>query len=237
MNFGHRFESSSLKHFFGTDRFGRDVFSRVIVGTRFSLSIAFLSTAITLIVGIPAGIVAGYFEWAQTPIMRLVDIMLSFPGIMTALIIIAVLGPGLWKVIIAISFSMIPQFARVTNSLALSIKEEGYIEAAHALGAGDLRIITVGILPHCIGPLLIQATLFIPDAIIVAASLSFLGLGVQPPTAEWGLILKEARGYLREAPYISLYTALMMGATILSFNLLGDTLRERLDPRLKHVGR
>ena len=229
-----RFEFVSLEHFFGTDRFGRDLFSRVIYGARFSLFIGFTSVLLSAFVGSALGTIAGSTGGVLGAlIMRTAEVLLGFPGILTALVLIAIFGVGLWKIIIAIAFFQVPQFVRLVNSFVLYIKEETYVEAARAIGAGSSRTIIHHIVPQFVGPLIVQITLFVPSSIMVASGLSFLGLGVSPPTPEWGLMIKESYEYLREAPWTTFFPGVFLALVVVSFNLLGDFMTERLDPRLR----
>ena len=224
----------SMTHLAGTDVHGRDIFSRIIHGTRISLRIGFLGMLLGCVGGVILGLVAGYYGgWADTIIMRLMDVQLAFPGLLVAICIIAIIGPGLENVILAVGIFSVPLFARVTRGQILSLKEQEFIVAARMMGAQDGRIMLNHLLPNAVAPLLVLCTLRIATAILTAASLSFLGLGAQPPIPEWGAMLSDGRAYLAIAPHVATTPGLAILITVLSFNLLGDGLRDALDPRLR----
>jgi ABC-type dipeptide/oligopeptide/nickel transport system permease subunit len=224
----------SMTHLAGTDVHGRDIFSRIIYGTRISLRIGFLGMLMGCVVGVILGLASGYYGgWADTVIMRLMDVQLAFPGLLVAICIIAIIGPGLENVIVAVGIFSVPLFARVTRGQILSLKEQDFIVAARMMGAQDGRIMLNHLLPNAVAPLLVLCTLRIATAILTAASLSFLGLGAQPPTPEWGAMLSDGRAYLSIAPHVATTPGLAILITVLSFNLFGDGLRDALDPRLK----
>ncbi len=226
----------SQKHLLGTDPFGRDVLSRIIWGSRISLIVGILSVFSAILVGVPLGVIAGYFRGKTDMIIsRILDIMLSFPGIILAIVIMAVLGQSLNNVILAVSISMIPRFARLARGQTLSVREKEFVLAAVSLGAGHLSIIFNHIIPNILTPIIVQATLSLGGAIIVEASLSFLGLGVQPPTPTWGAMLNMGRQYLYTAPWMAYSAGLFITLTVLGFNLLGDGLRDVLDPKMKRT--
>lgn len=224
----------SLTHPFGTDDFGRDILTRIIHGTRISLMVGLAATAIATVGGILLGVISGYFGgWVDSVIMRLMDIMLAFPGILLALAIVAILGQGLWNVMIAVGIFAIPTFARVVRGSVLQVRALDYVEAAGALGARHGRVIWRHILPNCMAPVIVVATMRMATAIVTAAGLSFLGLGAQPPTPEWGAMLSAGREYLRTAPHVATFPGLAIMTLVLAFNMMGDGLRDALDPRLK----
>jgi peptide/nickel transport system permease protein len=223
-------------HALGTDHFGRDVLLRLIDGGRVSLSVGIFAVVISASIGGLIGLVAGYFGgWTDRILMRLIDVKLAFPGILLALVIVTVLGTGLEKVMIAVGIGGIPRFARVVRGSVLNTKNELYVEAARSIGAADLRIMFVHLVPQVLGPAITIATFGLATAILSIASLSFLGLGAQPPTAEWGLMLSEARKYLRVAWWLSVFPGLAIVMVVLSVNLLGDAVRDALDPRIPSV--
>lgn len=229
-----RLEGPSLSHWFGTDHHGRDIFSRIIHGMSITLYIGFLSVALGTVVGVLLGVVSGYFGGIiDTIIMRVMDVLLAFPGFLLALAIITVLGPSLNNVIIAVGIFSIPQFARIVRGSTLSVKNLEYIDAIRALGATDFRIIFRHVLPNILSPIMVQATLRIAVSILTAAGLSFLGLGAQPPLPEWGAMLSDARNYIFDAGYIAFFPGASIVIVVLAFNLFGDGLRDALDPKMK----
>jgi len=231
-----RYDSPSSKHLLGTDEMGRDILSRIIFGSRISLQVGLISVALALVLGVSAGVLAGFYGGKiDMAIMRFMDIMLAFPSILLAIGIVAILGPRLQNAMLAIGIINVPRFARIVRSSVLSIKETEYISAARALGAGDLRIIFKHLLPNAMAPLIVQTTLSIATAILEAAALSFLGLGAQPPSPEWGAMLSDARSSLQKAPWVATFPGLAIVFGVLGFNLLGDGLRDALDPKMKNV--
>jgi len=224
----------SLKHLFGVDSLGRDIFSRILMGARISLAAGFISVAVGAIVGTALGLVAGYYEgWADRVIMRLSDVLFAFPGILLAIGIVAILGGGMANVIIAVAIFSIPTFARLVRGNTLALKHLTYIEAARSIGASDGTIILRHIFPGTISAVVVYFSLRIGTSIITAASLSFLGMGAQPPTPEWGAMLDAARSDMITAPHVALFPALAIFVTVLAFNLLGDGLRDALDPKIE----
>jgi peptide/nickel transport system permease protein len=234
VNLGQRFILPSLEHPFGTDNLGRDILSRVIVGSRVSLWVGVLTVGLAMVIGVPAGLVAGYRRGAvDSIIMRLVDVFLAFPVIILAIAIVAVRGPGLVNVMIALTFVYWTTYARVTRGVTLVLREEDYVLAARSVGASSFRIMLRQILPNAVSPLLVIASLGLGNAILAEAALSFLGLGIQPPQASWGSMLNFGMQFLRDAPFLSIFPGAAIFVTVLGFNLLGDGLRDALDPRLR----
>ena len=226
------FAPPSAAHPFGTDSLGRDVLARTLYGAKVSVQVAVTAVTVAAVVGSPLGIVAGYVGGVvETALMRAVDVMLGFPALVLAIGLVAALGFSLTNVIIALGIVYVPQFARIARSTALSVSEEEYVDAARALGYSRRHIVLREVLPNCLSPLLVQASLLMAFAIIAEASLSFLGLGVQPPTPTWGQMVSSGSGYLTQAPWISLFPGLAILVTVLGFNLVGDGLRDALDPR------
>jgi peptide/nickel transport system permease protein len=225
-------KAPSLRHLFGTDEIGRDVLSRVICGARASLLAGLVSVSIALALGMPLGLVSGYQGGIVDGVaMRMIDAMLAIPFLILAIALAAFLGPNLTNAMIAIGVSQMPVFARLTRAQVLAAKHEDYVEAARALGNPDRRILLRHILPNISAPILVQATLAIASAIIAEASLSFLGLGQQPPAPSWGSMLNTAKNFLSQAPWMAVWPGLAIFSLVLSFNLLGDGLRDALDPR------
>ncbi len=227
-------EGPSAMHWFGVDSLGRDIFSRVLLGTRLSLISGFFSVAIGAAVGTALGLLAGYYEgWWDRIIMRISDVLFAFPGILLAIAVVAIMGSGMANVVIAVAIFSIPAFARLVRGNTLVLKQMTYIESARSIGASDFIIIMRHILPGTLSSIVVYFTMRIGTSIITAASLSFLGLGAQPPTPEWGAMLNEARADMVMAPHVALFPSLAIFLTVLAFNLLGDGLRDALDPKLK----
>jgi peptide/nickel transport system permease protein len=223
----------SSGHTLGTDNFGRDVLLRLIDGGRVSLTVGLIAVAISATIGGLIGLVTGYFGgWVDRILMRIIDVQLGFPGILLALVIITVLGSGLEKVMVAVGIGGIPRFARVVRGSVLNTKGELYVEAARSIGVTDLRIMFAHLVPQTLGAAITIATFGLATAILSIAALSFLGLGAQPPTAEWGLMLSEARKYLRTAWWLAVFPGFAIMIVVLSVNLLGDAVRDALDPRI-----
>lgn len=222
------------QHIFGTDDFGRDVFTRVIYGGRLSIQVGLVSIALASVTGTLLGIIAGYFgRRVDVLVMRLIDLMLAFPSILLALAIVAMLGRSLPNVMLAVGIATIPVYTRIVRASTLSVKQMDYILSAHAIGCPAWRIMGQHILPNIIAPIIVVTTNGIAGAIVAGAALSFLGVGAQPPTPEWGIMLSDGRTYLRSASWITTFPGLAMMITVLAINLLGDGLRDVLDPRLK----
>ncbi|KGA96011.1 diguanylate cyclase [Alkalihalobacillus alcalophilus ATCC 27647 = CGMCC 1.3604] len=234
-NYSMILQGPSAEHWFGTDEIGRDVLSRVIYGAQVSLQAGLISVGIALAIGVPIGLISGYYRgfWDEFIIMRITDAMLSFPPLVLALALAAVLGAGLENAMIAIGIVLTPNFIRLIRSEVIAHREREYVEAGKASGLKDWRIISKHILPNTMAPIMVQATLAIASAIISEASLSYLGLGTQPPTASWGAMLSAGQGYLATAPWIALFPGLFIFLTVISINLFGDGIRDMLDPKLK----
>ncbi len=236
INIANRLAPPSADHWFGTDDLGRDVFSRVLVAARVSLQVGFIAVGFSLAVGVPIGLVAGYFRGAiDSVLMRMMDILFSFPAILLAIAILAVLGPGIGNAMIAIGLVYTPIFARITRGSVLVASEEVYIRAARSLGARDSRIIFLHILPNVMAPIIVQTTLSLAFAILSEAALSFLGLGVQPPNPAWGRMLSEGRNFFQQAPWMGIFPGIAILVTVMAFNFIGDGLRDALDPKQKSV--
>ncbi len=233
-NLVRRREPPSREHLLGLDEVGRDILSRIIFGARVSLQVGVASVSMAIIVGALLGAISGFLGgWVDNVIMRLMDIMLAFPSLLLAIAIVAILGPGLLNMLYAIAFVSIPTYARIVRASVLANKEQEYVTAARAIGCSSFHILFKHIMPNSLTPLIVQGTLGIATAILDAAGLSFLGLGAQPPTPEWGAMLGQGRGSVFTAPHIVLFPGLAIMLTVLGFNLLGDGLRDALDPRLR----
>lgn len=236
-SFADQLRPPSAVHLFGTDEFGRDIFSRVIYGTRIALSVGVISDGIALGIGVVFGVVAGYFGgWADSAVMRTVDVMLAFPYLLLAMIVVAILGPNLTNAMIAIGIVYTPQFARLVRGAVLAIRGQEFVEAAGAVGAGSVRVLARHVLPNILSPIIVMATLTIGFTIVETAGLSFLGLGASPPTPEWGSMLATGRSYMLTAPWIATFPGVAILVTVIGFNLVGDGLRDLLDPRLRGRG-
>ncbi len=233
-NLKARMEGPSAAHILGTDEFGRDIFARMVHGARVSLQVGLIAVGIAIIFGGSLGALAGYYGGKlDNAIMRLMDIFLAIPSILLAIAIVSALGPSLFNLMLAIGISSVPQYARIVRASVLSIRDQEFIEAARAIGANDFRIITKHIIPNALAPVIVQATLGVAGAILSTAGLSFIGMGIQPPAPEWGAMLAGGRQYLRYAWHITAFPGIAIMVTILALNLLGDGLRDALDPRLK----
>jgi ABC-type dipeptide/oligopeptide/nickel transport system permease subunit len=231
----HALAGPSLEFPLGTDEFGRCILSRIVFGARLSLLVGVIATGIGATAGILAGLAAGYFPRLDAPVMRCMDVLLAFPSILLAIAVVAALGPSLGNVMIAVGVRSIPSFARLSRSMVLSLKELEFVQGATALGASHARVLFRHILPNSVSPLLVFSSMQVATAILLAAILSFLGLGVQPPTPEWGKMVSDGRAYLLEAPHVSLFPGLAIFIAVMGFNCLGDGLRDALDPRVGRV--
>ncbi|HWA20563.1 MAG TPA: ABC transporter permease subunit [Devosia sp.] len=228
------FAGGQPQFWLGTDPVGRDILSRLIHGARFSLLIGAVVVVLALAGGIVLGLIAGYFRgWIDTVIMRLMDLILAFPYLLLALVLVTILGPGLFNAMFAIAITLLPFFARLTRGAVMAEKNREYVTSARLAGAGHLRLMVMTILPNCLAPLIVQATLCFSDAILGAAALGFLGLGAQPPTPEWGTMLATAREFIQRAPWVVTFPGLCILVTVVAINLVGDGLRDALDPKLK----
>ena len=227
-------ENGTWKNILGTDDLGRDILSRLIYGARVSLAVAVFSVGLAFFFGTLLGCISGYYKgYLDSIIMRIMDMILSFPYILLAIVVVAYLGPSLRNAMIAIGITYIPRFARIVRGSVLEECEKDYVTSARAIGARDWRIIFIAILPNCLGPLIVQTTLSCASAILDAAALSFLGLGAQPPTPEWGAMIAQSRGLILRASWVMTFPGLAILFAVLGFNLLGDGLRDALDPRLR----
>ncbi|MCI8837312.1 MAG: ABC transporter permease [Hungatella sp.] len=233
-NIANRLKGPSAEHWFGTDEFGRDIFARIIHGSRVSLVVGLISVSVSLILGGILGAFAGFYGGRiDNVIMRVMDIFLAVPSTLLAMTIVAALGSSLVNVMLAIGVSGIPTYARIVRAAVMSVKDQEFVEASRAIGATNVTTIFREIIPNCLAPIIVQATLSVAGAILSTASLSFIGLGVQPPDPEWGAMLSGGRNFLRDAVHLTLFPGLAIVITILALNLLGDGLRDALDPRLK----
>ena len=229
-----RMKPPTTEHWMGTDELGRDVYSRLVYGARISLFVGIVGTTVGVICGTIIGLISGFFGgWVDTLVMRVIDIMYAFPGIVLAILIISVLGPSLINLIIVLAIYAIPTLSRIVRGNVLSLKEQDYVVAALALGAGRTRIMFLHLLPNTLAPIIVYATLGVAFAILTTAALGFLGLGVQPPQAEWGNMLSNGRQYLRKAPLLMVFPGALISMTVISINLIGDALRDALDPYIQ----
>lgn len=231
LNFKDRLMGPNANHLLGTDDFGRDIFSRILYGGRISLLTGLITVTIASVIGVTLGIIAGYYRRMEIYIMQVMDIMLALPALLLAIAIIAVLGPGLTNAMIAIVISVIPSYVRVVRASVLSIREKEYIEAVQALGISDVIILTKHILPNILSPIIVLMTLQFGGSILAGSALSFLGLGAQPPIPEWGAMVFVGKGLLGQAWWMSIFPGLAIMLVVLGFNLLGDGLRDALDPK------
>ena len=229
-----RNQAPSLLHPFGTDKLGRDILSRVLYGGRVSLQVGFLSIGLAVVVSVPLGLLAGFFGgMLDNAVMRVMDLILAFPGLILAIWLVSLLGSNMSNVVIAIAFFSLPTYARLIRGITLSIREMEYVVAARSMGAGSLRIMFFHILPGVLGPMIVVTTLGVSGAIVAGASLSFLGLGVRPPTPEWGAMLADGRNYLRTQWWIAVFPGMTITLVVLILNIIGDALRDALDPNVR----
>lgn len=234
MDVVNRLQWPSAEHWFGTDEMGRDLFWRVLYGSKYSLAIGFVAVAVSVIVGVPLGAIAGFYGGrTENIIMRVCDMFGAIPGVLLAMVIVAVLGTGSINLMIAVGVSGVPQFVRITRAAILTVKNQEYVEAARALGKTDGYIIARHILPNCLSPIIVQTTIRVAGAIIQASGLSFLGLGIAPPQPEWGALLNAGNAFVLTNNYLTIFPGLAIMLTVLSFNLVGDGLRDAMDPKLK----
>ncbi len=232
VNVTDRLQPPSGEHWFGTDELGRDVFSRVLAAARVSVQVGLIAVGIALAAGVTLGLIAGFYGgWIDDVVMRVMDMLFAFPAILLAMAILAVLGPGFVNAMIAIGIVYTPIFARITRASVLTVREEVFVRAARSLGASDLRLLRLHVLPNVLAPIIVQTSLSLAFAILSEAALSFLGLGIQPPDPSWGRMLFEGRGFVQQAWWMGVFPGLAIFVTVLSFNLLGDALRDALDPR------
>ena len=235
MNMAERLQTPSAKHWFGTDGYGRDVFARIIHGSRLSLSLSIISMLIAVAVGSMIGAISGYFGGrVDDVLMRLMDMLLAIPPMLMSISIVAALGRSMANLMLALALAYMPVFARVIRSSILSVKDQEFVEAARACGTSDARIILRHIIPNAVGPIIVQATLAMGSSILTISSLSFMGMGIQPPQPEWGTMLYEGRDLIRTSPYLVIFPGAAIAVSVLSLNLLGDGLRDALDSRLKN---
>jgi peptide/nickel transport system permease protein len=232
MNLPARLQNPSAEHWLGTDIYGRDIFTRIVLGSQIAMRVALGAVLLAVLIGVPIGAISGYTGgWTDTVVMRIVDAFLAFPGRLLAIALVAAMGPNFLTFYLAIGLTSIPGYVRIVRASVLSQKEKEYVEAARMTGESEFRTLFFQILPNCVAPILVLVSLDFAHAILVESSLSFLGLGFPPPAPSWGLMLSEARGYMELAPHVAIIPGLVISLTILGFNLLGDGLRDIFDPR------
>ncbi len=230
----NRLSPPSLTHLLGTDELGRDMLSRILHGARVTLLMGIISIAIALTIGTFIGALSGYYGGITDLLgQRIIDVLMAIPPMLLAIVVVAILGPGLWNAMIAVGVSFIPSYGRTVRASILELREQVFVEASRAIGVGSLTILRRHILPNCLGPMLVLSTLLMGTAILLAAGLGFLGLGVQPPTPEWGAMLGRTRVYMRLVPHVAIFPGLAIALAVLGFNLMGDGLRDALDPRMR----
>ncbi|ADK81333.1 ABC transporter permease [Sediminispirochaeta smaragdinae] len=233
MDVMNRLTKPCVIHWFGTDSFGRDLFSRIVFGARISLEIGITTMGVSCILGVALGLLAGYYKRLDSILMRIMDATLAFPSILLAMVLIATLGSGIPNIIAALAITNIPKVARMTRGVTLSVKEMDHVEAAYAIGVGDLRIMVRHILPLCLSSIIVVLTSILASTVLAEASLTFLGVGLQPDIPSWGNIINEGRMFLSQAPWLTIIPGFCIMITVLSFNMVGDALRDLLDPRLR----
>ena len=234
LNTREALQGPTSAHVFGTDEYGRDILSRIIFGAQASLQVALGAVLVAMLIGIPIGVLGGYFGgWIETLTMRVIDVIMCFPPIILGILVVGFLGPGIRNLILVIGLLYIPRFARITHSATLTLRNRDYVDASRAVGATDLYIIRRAVLPNILAPIIVQASLSLAAAILLESGLSFLGLGIVPPTPSWGLMIGDGRGYMLLNPWYVIWPSVVLAVTILSINVLGDSLRDLLDPRLK----
>lgn len=231
-----RLAPPSAEHWFGADELGRDLFTRVLHGGRISLRVGLIAVAFAVVTGTILGLLAGYVGgWVDLVIVWMMDILLAFPGILLAIAIVATLGPSLTNALIAIAITQIPIYTRIVRSVVMSVRQSEFVQAARALGSGSLRVVLLHVLPNSLAPLIVQLTLSIGTAILDVAALGFLGLGAQPPAPEWGLMIRDGFSQFLRAPWMSIFPGIAIFLSVVGFNLLGDAVRDVLDPRLRNI--